>query len=389
LFQNGFISNYNVWTEYEERGIMLENDKEEEDDIPNFVEDYGAFFEDTTIGEPEEDAEAQVAEDDLGQMLREAEEICETVKESTDLRRMLEDYITRVKKKVGTILELLQWKASNGLSDKKFKELLKLIKNLLPEGNTLLETTYEASRVVCPLGLEAQKIHACPNDCILYRGEEYENLDACPVCKACRYKIPQEDPGDVEGVHTKKRVLAKVMWYFSIIPHLKRLFMNKTNAKLMRWYKEIRKQGCDGSQWRQVDSTFPTFADDARNIRFRLSTDGMNPFTKQSSGHSTWAVTLYIYNLSPWLCTKRKFIMMPMLIPDPKQPDNDIDVYLKPLVDDLLLLWKEEGVRVWDAHVVEHFDLRALLFITVKMIALHLATCLDTPIRVTRHAPIV
>jgi hypothetical protein len=41
-------------------------------------------------------------------------------------------------------------------------------------------------------------------------------------------------------------------------------------------------------------------------------------------------------------------------------------VYLKLLVDDLLLLWKEEGVRVWDAHAEEHFDLRALLFITIN-----------------------
>jgi len=34
----------------------------------------------------------------------------------------------------------------------------------------------------------------------------------------------------------------------------------------------------DGSQWRKVDRTFPTFANDARNIRLGLSTDGMNPF---------------------------------------------------------------------------------------------------------------
>ena len=67
---------------------------------------------------------------------------------------------------------------------------MKLIKNLLPEGNILRETMYEARKIVCPLGLEAQKIHTCPNDCILYRGEEYENLDACSVCNACRYKIP-------------------------------------------------------------------------------------------------------------------------------------------------------------------------------------------------------
>ena len=70
---------------------------------------------------------------------------------------------------------------------------------MLPRANELPTTTYEAKQVVCPLGLEIQKIHTCPNDCILYRGEEYENLDACPVCKASRYKITRDDPSDVEG----------------------------------------------------------------------------------------------------------------------------------------------------------------------------------------------
>jgi len=248
LFNSGFMPNYYVWTKHGERGIVLDNNVEEEDRIPDFAANYNSFFNDTAMGEPEEDTEGYVVEDDLGQMLREAEEGCETEKESRDLKRMLEDYRTLLypdckqdQKKLGTTLELLQWKASNGLSDKGFEELLKLIKNLLPEGNTLPETTYEAKKVVCPLGLEAQKIHACPNDCILYRGE-YENLDSCPVCNACRYKIPRDDPGDVEGMRVKKRVPAKVMWYFPLIPRLKRLFMNKTNAKLMRWHKEERKQ---------------------------------------------------------------------------------------------------------------------------------------------------
>ena len=63
---------------------------------------------------------------------------------------------------------------------------------------------------------------------------------------------------------------------------------------------------------------------------------------------------------------KQKFIMMLVLIPGPKQPGNDIDVYLKPPTDDLLLLWKEEGVAMWDAHTEEHFNLRALLFVTTN-----------------------
>ena len=107
-----------------------------------------------------------------------------------------------------------------------------LIKKMLSKDNELPATTYEAKQLVCPLGLEVQKIHACPN----------ENLDACPVCSALRYKIRKDDPGDVEGEPPRKRVPAKVMWYSPIIPRLKCLFRNKDNAKLMRWHKEERKK---------------------------------------------------------------------------------------------------------------------------------------------------
>jgi hypothetical protein len=55
-----------------------------------------------------------------------------------------------------------------------------------------------------------------------------------------------------------------------------------------------------------------------------------------------------------------------VLIQGPKQTGNDIDVYLRPLVDELLLLWEKEGVRVWDENKQENFNLRALLFITIK-----------------------
>ena len=75
------------------------------------------------------------------------------------------------------------------MSDKTFEGMLKILKDKLLEKNELSSTTYEAKQIVCPLGLEVQKIHACPNDYILYRGKDYENLDACPVCEALRYKI--------------------------------------------------------------------------------------------------------------------------------------------------------------------------------------------------------
>jgi hypothetical protein len=57
---------------------------------------------------------------------------------------------------------------------------------------------------------------------------------------------------------------------------------------------------------------------------------------------------------------------MPVLIQGQRQPGNDIDVYLRPLVDELLQLWANHSVRVWDEHKLEEFDLWALLFVTIN-----------------------
>ena len=66
------------------------------------------------------------------------------------------------------------------------------------------------------------------------------------------------------------------------------------------------------------------------------------------------------------MCMKQKFIMMPVLIQGPKQPGDNIDVYLRPLVEELLQLWNGNGVRTWDKHRQEEFNLKALLFVTMN-----------------------
>ncbi|KAI5312920.1 hypothetical protein L3X38_042094 [Prunus dulcis] len=58
-------------------------------------------------------------------------------------------------------------------------------------------------------------------------------------------------------------------------------------------------------------------------------------------------------------------MMLTLLISGPKQPGNDIDVYLEPLIDDLKSLWV--GIRgVYDAHNGEYFTLRAALMWTIN-----------------------
>jgi hypothetical protein len=155
----------------------------------------------------------------------------------------------------------------------------------------------------------------------------------------------------------------KVAWYFPIIPCLRRFYTNKENAKLLQWHTREHKKDAmlhhpaDGIQLRNFHQKHKDFAAEVRNIRFGLSIDGMNPFGRTSSSHSIWHVTLCIYNLLSWLCMKRKFVMMPLLISGPVQVDNDIDVYLQPLIDDLLVLWEKEGVRMWDEFQHQHFNL--------------------------------
>ena len=400
LLYKGFMPHYNVWTRHGEIGVMMEDGEEEEYDDNYVPPEYGDAAtggagedqeepddvpNDAATGEAAEDQEEPddvPDDDDLRRVIVDARTQCESQKEKLKFDRMLEDHKKGLypncedgNTKLGTVLELLQWKAENVVPDKGFEKLLKILKKKLPKDNELPDSTYAAKKVVCPLGLEVQKIHACPNDCILYRGA-YKDLNACPVCGALRYKIRRDDPGDVDGEPPpppRKRVPAKVMWYAPIIPRLKRLFRNEEHAKLMRWHSEDRKKDgklrapADGSQWRKIERKYwDEFAKDPRNVWFGLSADGINPFGEQSSNHSTWPVTLCMYNLPPWMCMKRKFIMMPVLIQGPKQPGNDIDVYLRPLVEELLQLWNGNGVRTWDEHKQEEFNLKALLFVTIN-----------------------
>lgn len=51
--------------------------------------------------------------------------------------------------------------------------------------------------------------------------------------------------------------------------------------------------------------------------------------------------------------------MLSLSISGPRQPGNDIHVYVAPLVDDLKTLW-EVGVKTYDAHERECFTLKVI-----------------------------
>lgn len=268
--------------------------------------------------------------------------------------------------KTSAVVRLYNLKAINGWSDKSFSELLKLISEMLPKNNVLPQSVYEAKKTLSDMGLQYQKIHACRNNCILYRNE-YKDFNECPICGCSRWK-KRSDSGKI-----KKSVPVKVLWYMPIVPRFQRLFRNKEHAKNLVWHSDrfslvsdnYLRHPADTPQWKTLDYEFPEFADDPRNLRLGLCTDGINPFGIKGTQYSCWPVMLCIYNLPSWLCMKRKFIMLTMIISGPKQPGNKVDTYLQPLIEDLKYLWNE-GVMTYDAYRNENFKLKAAILWTIN-----------------------
>jgi hypothetical protein len=157
--------------------------------------------------------------------------------------------------------ELLKLKASNRWSDGSFSALLELLSKLLPKPNGLTTSTYLAKKIICPLTLGVEKIHTCPNHCILYQ-KEHEFKDKCPRCNASWYKqndnieeysynnkrkgqkrkntalLDQDSQGSKE-----RKVPALVMWFLPVIDYLKRLISSAREAQLFLRHVQRKRDG--------------------------------------------------------------------------------------------------------------------------------------------------
>ena len=83
-------------------------------------------------------------------------------------------------------------KARYGLSDVGFDTFLSIIGDMIPKENKLPANTYHAKKLISLLTMGVEKIHTCRNHCILYRGDEYKDLDRCPKYGASWYKTNKD-----------------------------------------------------------------------------------------------------------------------------------------------------------------------------------------------------
>ncbi|XP_042950337.1 uncharacterized protein LOC122282453 [Carya illinoinensis] len=365
LFLRGIDISYTQWIFHGEDDPFHANrsdDEDDGDDFGEYVDDVDEMLDDIRVGSFVNSAHGLNAgggDDDAPEP-----------NVGTSRHHTFEQYVEDARRplypscanysKLSFMVKLLHIKSIGGWNVKSFNMVLKLLKSAFP--TALLPEDYnDARQLKRGLGFSYTKIHVCPNDCILF-WKEYEDKDQCPKCKSSRWV----------SLTSKHRVPQKVMRYFPLMPRLQRLYMSKKTAQAMRWHKEQRiddsscmRHPADSKVWKDFDRKHDWFAKDARNVRLGLASDGFNPFNNMSKPYSIWPVILLPYNLPPWSCMKDPYFLLTCLIPGPKSPGNDIDIFLRPLVDELKSLW-EVGIETYDAFSSDVFQLHASLLWTIN-----------------------
>ncbi|XP_039818516.1 uncharacterized protein LOC120681025 [Panicum virgatum] len=339
-------STYDQWIHHGEAldGRIIENADHLNEHIP--------FNEDVGMNEGEEDLDDRIP-DMVKELFIAEEQGAENSMFAAILEEMKEELfpgaaVTRF----SFVVKLLHIKSFYRISNAAFTAILKLLSLAFPACS--LPTSYdEAKKLIRALGLGYDTIHVCPNNCVLFR-KGLAKHDNCPVCGESRWK-------DADG---RKQIPQKVLRHFPLVPRLKRIVASKKTAEEAQWHKLKRKpvenelsHPADGEAWKEFDRKYEWFAKDARNIRLGLATDGFNPFGKMNSSYSMWPVFVVPYNFPPWICMDESNFMMSLLIPGPECPGKDFDVFLEPLVEELLTLWA--GLETKDAFSGKEFKLHA------------------------------
>ncbi|XP_062118660.1 uncharacterized protein LOC133832313 [Humulus lupulus] len=265
--------------------------------------------------------------------------------------------------KISSVVELYNLKTMHGFSNVGLYEMLEIINVMLPKDNLLLTSMYAINKYLKMFHLNYKHIHACVNDFCLFT-KENANAQVCPTCQYPRWK---------QNEHTKEilqRQPAKLLIYFPITPRFQRMFRNEETISCLKWQSNNKRMDgkmshlVDSKAWDAVNERWPDFSLELYNLRLGPAADGIDPYKNMSSTYSCWAVMLVVYNFPPSMCMKNEFTFLSMLIPGPKEPGNDIDVYLEPLINELLELWK--GVYTYDVSTKKFFNLKAMQLWTIN-----------------------
>ena len=349
ILRKGFTPNYKEWVCHEEKHGEYVPPKRRRVDVDTAT-GMGAYVDmiydaaGPSFAELEVDEEPNPQDKKIFDMLKAAD---------TDLWQGCKKM-----SQLSTTARLLNIKSDHNLSERCYDTICQLVKDVLPEENSMVDSFYKTKKLIDGLGLPVLKIHCCVLGCMLFWGPD-ESLAACKICEKPRFK-----DGNAKIPHRQ-------MFYFPLTPRLKRLYMSKRTANPMQWHAkhvhEDTDELChpsDSETWRTFDTSHPSFASEVRNVRLALCTDGFQPFGQSGSQYSCWPVMVTPLNLPPNMCMKEESIFLSCIVPGRSNPKQRIDVYLQPLIAELKQLW-DDGVETFDVSKKQNFIMRVALMWTI------------------------
>ena len=334
----GYKPGYTVWTFHGESG-----GRRREEVVRQRTDEYGTGIEDMV----QDFDDARDEDDEMEESAKAFYEMLESSKRPLHAHTEL--------CQLDAIAQLMALKAQFNLGTDCYNAITTLIGRFLPKDHVMPANLYQSDKILKVLKMPYEQIHACENGCALFR-KEYADEDYCPKCKSSRYVVVDNGQGE----KTQTKIPVNVLRYLPVIPRIQRLYMMEETARQMTWHKygkrtEFDADGkpmlthpSDGSAWKHFDEKHWEKAEEPRHCRIAFSTDGFNPFGLMAASYSCWPVFVMPLNLPPSEIMKRKNIFLTLIIPGPKYPGKNMDVYMQPLKEELQQAW-DEGFKTYDA----------------------------------------
>jgi hypothetical protein len=199
LVRNGFIADYEMWVFHSEKYIVIiteesVNDRADADRMDKMLEAIRPEFDLDTEDSPTPEVK------ELFRLLKALKELLHEHTKVTVLAFMI---------------RLMAIKSKFFFSNNCYNELLKLIRDILPNPNKLPKDMYHSKKLVKELGMDYKKIDVCQNSCMLF-WKEHKEENKCLRCGKPRYIKVVNDDG--ETVTTE---VAHKLCYMPIAPQLK------------------------------------------------------------------------------------------------------------------------------------------------------------------------
>ena len=216
-------------------------------------------------------------------------------------------------------LRLLYLKAVKGtMADDDFEAILEIF-------HCTSQSLYLARKKLQQLvNIGVKHVDMCVNSCLAFTGEYSANV-RCTICNAPHYDT---------GRKTRKHAV-----YFPIIERLRLQFTDPARVRQLLYQSNYVQDFSklqdiyDGHLYKEMLQE--GLLADPRDIIFSGSLDGYQIFKQQHD--DCWVILLINHNLPPEVRVKKENLMVTAVIPGPRAP-KDLNSFLRPLVDELLIL---------------------------------------------------